>query len=322
MQTTNNKQSIFVIAGMPRSGTSFTTSLLQSAGLDIGKRLLEPAQGNVKGFFENRDFLEFHETVLRSQGIHDIGWTLQEKIDVEEQYVEQAKELITENSHLPIWGWKDPRTTLFLDFWLNLLPHANFILIYRSPWEVVDSLYRRGDPIFLEQPELAVKIWMHYNKKILEFYDKSSERCFLVSIYSIVNKTQDFINSINTKFQVNLGIPAADIYDRSLLQTQATDPHRPTLVSYYFSEALDIYQELNAREALSVKPPGQEWLEKIKSPPESVWAFQDWVNLRHLERQVKSLRAELERSQSQLQQMQTTLESMSSIANTDCSEED
>ncbi len=43
------------------------------------------------------------------------------------------------------------------------------LLIYRSPWEVVDSLYRRGDKAFVDQPELAVKMWMHYNYKILDF---------------------------------------------------------------------------------------------------------------------------------------------------------
>lgn len=294
----NNQQLIFAIAGMHRSGTSFTASLLQSAGLDIGERLVGPDHGNVKGFFENRDFLEFHEQVLRSQEINDVGWTLAEKIYVEDRYVEQAKELIEKNSLLPIWGWKDPRTSLFLNFWLDLIPNVNFLLIYRSPWEVVDSLYRRGDPIFLEQPELAIKVWIHYNKKILEFYDKFSNRCFLVSIYSIIDNSLAFINSVNKRFQVNLVSPASDIYDRSLIQAQEVDVHRATLVNYYFPQALDIYQELNAREALSVESYNQEWLEKIKSPPESVWAFQDWINIRRLEREIKSLRSQMERSQS------------------------
>jgi hypothetical protein len=323
MPTSKIKQSIFIVTGMHRSGTSFTTSLLQSAGLDIGQRLIEPGPGNIKGFFESVDFVEFHEMVLRSQGLHDIGWTLQEKIDVEEQYIQKAKEIISKSSRSPMWGWKDPRTSLFLDFWVDLLPNANFILIYRSPWEVIDSLYRRGDPIFLEQPELAVKIWMHYNKRILEFYDKFTKQCFLVSIYSIVERTQAFINGINAKFQVNLVTSAADLYEQSLLQTAVLDVHRPTLVSYYFPQVLDIYQELTAREALSAESPehDQSWLKKIKSPPESVWAFQDWVNLRHLERQVKSLQGELERSQSQLQQIQAALDSMLNIANTGFPEE-
>ncbi len=42
---------------------------------------------------------------------------------------------------------------LFLDFWRSLLPNAKFC-DYRAPWEVVDSLYRRGtNPIFFSQPD-------------------------------------------------------------------------------------------------------------------------------------------------------------------------
>ncbi len=72
------KAPILIIIGMHRSGTSLTASLLQSAGLHIGRNLMGPSEGNVKGHFENLDFFEFHRQVLRSQGINENGWTLQE----------------------------------------------------------------------------------------------------------------------------------------------------------------------------------------------------------------------------------------------------
>ncbi len=322
MQTSNIKQSIVVVTGMHRSGTSFTASLLQNAGLDIGQRLIGPRKDNVKGFFESVEFVEFHEMVLRSQGLHHVGWTSQKKIEVEAQYVEKAKEIISKNSQNQIWGWKDPRTTLFLDFWINLLPDANFLLIYRSPWEVVDSLYRRGDELFLAQPELAVKMWMHYNQQLLNFYDNFSGRCFLVSVYSIANKTEYFIKAINEKFKVNLNTPDKNIFEKSLFHTEVSDVHRSSLIGHYFPDALDIYQELNKREVLLSDDPDGTWLEQIKPSPDGAWAFQDWQKVRNLQRQVKSLRSQLERSQSQLQQIQTALQSLSSIANIDYSEED
>ncbi len=316
-------QTTFVVTGMHRSGTSFTASLLQRAGLDIGERLIGPDAGNVRGFFESIDFVEFHEMVLHSQGINQTGWTLQEKFDVEDQYVEKAKEIISKNSINSIWGWKDPRTTLFLGFWLDLLPDANFLLVYRAPWEVVDSLYRRGDDLFLEHPELAVKVWMHYNLKILEFYNKFPDRCLLISVSNIVNRIQEFISEINEKFKVALVTPPSDIYDQSLFNTQVSNIHRSTLVSHYFPQALDIYQELNQRQAgsdsqLSSLP----WLGKLKSSPYRAWIFQDWVSIRSLEKQVKSLQSELEHSQSQLEAAQTELETLSGSTSTDFSEED
>lgn len=321
MHDTDINQSILVITGMHRSGTSFAASLLQSAGLDIGHRLVEPAHGNVRGFFENRDFLEFHEMVLDSQGLNNVGWILEETIDVQEQHVKKAKEITAKNSRSTMWGWKEPRTTLFLDFWANLLPSANFLLIYRAPWEVVDSLYRRGDDIFVEQPELAVEVWMHYNKKILDFYDEFPERCFLVSIYSIANKTELLINAINADFKLNLASPKSDIYEQSLFHTQASDIHRQGLISHYFPQALDIYQELNKREVLSDRSLELLQLKHIETSYDKVWAFKDWRKLRNLEGQVKSLQSALERSQLQLQKIQAELQ-MPLNANTDSAEED
>ncbi|PSO76793.1 MAG: hypothetical protein BRC40_02750 [Cyanobacteria bacterium QH_8_48_120] len=317
MSNSQIKPSILIITGMHRSGTSLTASLLQSAGLDIGQRLIEPGHGNVRGFFENRDFLEFHEMVLRSQGLHDGGWTLQENIKVEQQYVEKAKELISKNASSPMWGWKEPRTTLFLDFWSKFLPDANFLLIYRSPWEVVDSLYRRGDKTFINQPDLAVKIWMRYNQNILDFYNKFTERCLLVSAYSVVNRTQDLIEAIKAKFKMNLAAPAPKIYEPSLFCDQVSDTERATLIRFYFPEVLTTYQKLNQREDLFSEADKVSWFEKLPTFPDKSTAFQDWLNTRHLELQLKSLRSELEQARYQLKQTQAELAAQSNNANTD-----
>ena len=55
-----------------------------------------------------------------------------------------------------IWGWKDPRTTLLLDFWDEILEErAFYVLLYRLPWEVADSMQRLGADVFLRHPEWA-----------------------------------------------------------------------------------------------------------------------------------------------------------------------
>ena len=311
MQSSKIKQSIFVITGMHRSGTSLTASLFKSMGVDLGQRLMEPGPGNIRGYFEDLDLVELHRTILRSQCIDDSGWTLQEKIDVEEQYVEKAKEIISKKSLNSIWGWKDPRTTLFLDFWAELLPDANFVLMFRSPWEVVDSLYRRGnssDEIFLNHPDLAVKLWIHYNQKVLDFYNKFPNRSLLTSVYRVAQQTQSFVNVVNEKFQVDLVTSAVDVYEQSLLHIEGSSGQRPTLVSHYFPEALDIYKELSQREVRLDEGSDWSWIERIKSSPYRVWAFQDWVDIRNLKRQSESQKAELERVQSQQYQTQAELE--------------
>ncbi|MEY2858272.1 MAG: hypothetical protein RLZZ74_2584, partial [Cyanobacteriota bacterium] len=45
--------SVMIITGMHRSGTSLTASLLQSAGVNLGDRLMSEDRGNSKGHFED-----------------------------------------------------------------------------------------------------------------------------------------------------------------------------------------------------------------------------------------------------------------------------
>ncbi|WP_333110291.1 chromosome partitioning protein ParA [Microcoleus sp. Pol1C5] len=292
---------------MHRSGSSLTASLLQSAGLHIGRKLLGADSVNIKGHFENIDFYEFHRGVLRSQAIMEDGWTLQGKINVEDRFVEQAKEIVAKNSVSRVWGWKEPRTTLFLDFWSDLLPEAKFLLIYRSPWEVVDSLYRRGDPTFQEHPELALKVWHQYNQIIRDFYDHFSNRCLLANINTIVNFKESYIKAINQKFKTNLTAPESTVYDPSLFHAQPLDSYRPSLVNHYCPEAVEMYQELDARAWWPDEKPNFSWRELIK-PVYKAEAFQEWVNTSNQERENKALRVQLQNFQSQLHQTQGELE--------------
>jgi len=299
-------KSILVISGHPRSGTSFTASLLQSAGLHIGKKLMAPGHGNIKGFFEDLDIVGFHEAVLRSQNIHPVGWTVQEDIPVEDIFLDKAKELISNNATNPLWGWKDPRTTLFLDFWEQLLPEANFLLLYRAPWEVADSIYRRGDEFFVHEPELAIKIWISYNQKLLRFYEKFPGRCFIASVYNVSQRASAFIDALNTKFNLNLEMPANDLYEQSLFHTQVSDSHHTSLINTFFPEAIKIYEALNTREEQQGLAPDQTWKEKIQENLNSTWAFQDWIRISRLERKVKHLQTELEKVQAEINKLNSS----------------
>ena len=308
-----SQSNVLIVASMHRSGSSLTAAILQSVGVHIGRELLSPNVGNIKGHYENLDFYHFHMAVLESQGINAAGWTLQEKIDLEDRFTERAKEIIKKNNLSQIWGWKEPRTTLFLDFWAELLPEAKFIFIYRYPWEVIDSLYRRGDPIFQSQPDMAIKIWLHYNRKILNCYHRFPERCHLASLDNIISATDKYIESISQKLQINLIYRGSNMYEPLLLQKLSLDSYRPSLVAHYFPEAIQMYQELEARAWQPQGEPDFSWLEKINANPYKIWAFQDWVSVRNLERQNHVSEnnvdaAELVNLQTQFQQLQTELQ--------------
>lgn len=323
MQTTESEQKILILAGMHRSGTSLTASLLQSAGLHIGRNLLEADHVNVKGHFENTDFYEFHMAVLKSQGVSSDGWTLQDNIEVPEEFVDRARELVEKNALSSLWGWKEPRTTLFLDFWAELLPTAKFLLIYRSPWDVADSLYRRGDELFKNQPDLAIKYWIFYNQKVLNFCNRYPDRCLLANIQTIVNYQNACTDEINRRFQTNLNPPDSKIYDPSLFKDgSASSGHRPSLIDHYFPEALEMYQELEGRGWHPRQTPDLSWHNQLKSSVYSAWAFQDWADLRRTESLMEQFQTQLheteevlEKSQVQLHHTESTLqESQGKIA--------
>ncbi|MDT9183032.1 sulfotransferase [Limnospira sp. PMC 289.06] len=303
MPDKKSESQVLIMTGMHRSGTSLTASLLQSAGLHIGRRLMQGTEFNPKGYFENIDFFEFHLDLLRSQGVNVDGWTLQDNLDVPEEFIDRANAIVDKNSLSHIWGWKEPRTTLFLDFWAELLPDARFLLIYRSPWDVIDSLYRRGDELFRSQPELAVKYWVFYNQKVLDFYNKYGDKCLLANIETIVKYQDKYVAEINHKFGINLTNPSPAVYDASLLQTNSSeDGQRPSLIDYYFPEAIEMYQELESRGWHPNQTPDLSWSNQIKSSPYMAWAFRDWANYRLSAAENKSLRVELEGTQAKLEE--------------------
>ena len=303
------KPTVLIITGIHRSGTSLTASLFQSVGVNIGEKLVGPEYGNIRGHFEDIEFVELHKRILQSQHIDDLGSNVETKeITVKKQQLKIAKKLIKnrqeENERAnKIWGWKDPRTTLFLNFWLQLLPDAKFVFVYRSPWEVVDSLYRRNtDEKLLEKPEKAVKMWLNYNQRILDFYQQCSAKCLIGKVDVIGRDPESFIQAVNEKFEINLPAPPPGNFAESLLVKDIGKTTKPSLIAKYFPETLETYQQLEKNsiggnsEVINQNSEVKIQDSKVKSESE-LWEFRDWLNIRGLEKQISSLETDLEKWQ-------------------------
>lgn len=292
-----------VIAGMHRSGTSLTASLLQSAGVDIGEKLAPATPTNVKGHFEDLAFVEFHKQVLSSQGLNNAGWTSgHSQVSVPEQYVALAKSIIDQRCDKPLWGWKDPRTVLFLNFWHRLLSNPFFIFVYRSPWETIDSLYRRNiesvDDVFYGNPNLALQTWEIYNRTILTFFYNYPDQSLLIPIEDIIQNPNILIKRITEKTEVQLESPPTDLLDTSLLKTEVSNSHRPTLLKEYFPEVIDLYQQLNEASTSSINVGKESYFTNYKH-----WVLQDWLDLRRVEFCLKQTQHHLNREQQSLSQL-------------------
>jgi O-antigen biosynthesis protein len=306
MENQDDRTAAFIIAGMHRSGTSLTSSLMKSAGINVGTRLVGATPGNPKGHFENWDFVDFHVDVLKSQGLSPEGWILQKEVSISQQLRDEAKLIIASNSKSQFWGWKDPRTTLFLNFWQDLLPQSYFIFTYRAPWEVVDSLYRRGDQTFAHNPTYALEVWMHYNKLILDFYRQFPERSLLLNVETLIADRNCISKLCKDKFGIELQEPTDDIIDKSLMKNLGSKSHRPLLIKKNFPEAITILNDLNDQSDLKSDALICEDSEIDQSVRD--WIFQDWFDFSQINKSHKITLNELQQTQTELKQLQSQLQ--------------
>lgn len=240
-----------VIAGMHRSGTSLLSSILAAAGVNVGDELIGATESNRRGHFEDIDFHRFHQRVLAANGLAREGLTCRTPIDVPVSARPEALDIVSRR-RAPgrLWGWKDPRTTLFLDFWADLLPDARFLFVFRPPWEVVDSLYRRGDEAIVMNPRLAVDVWCAYNRRILDFATAHPERSLVVSTESVATDPVGIVVRTAAFLGRPLATPGA-LFEPSLLVT-GHPPGHEALVAGIRPDALPLHDALRRLAGLGV----------------------------------------------------------------------
>jgi hypothetical protein len=230
------KRSPIIVAGMHRSGTSLVASILAASGVDMGDRLLAADRNNPRGYFEDLEILELQREMLHAAtvpedgGHRDWGWTESERLDRERfaGFTGRAGALVAAKSAGPAgpWGWKEPRTTLALDFWDALLDDARYVLVYRFPWDVADSMQRLGADVFLRRPDYAWRIWAFYNRHLLDFHRRHKDRCLLLSTDALQNEPGSWIELLRRRLGLDPGgAQAADLLAPDLFQR--ADPDDP-----------------------------------------------------------------------------------------------
>lgn len=232
-----------VIAGMHRSGTSLTASLLASAGLHLGDRLLGAHAGNPLGHFEDLGFLEFHVRALRGVGDDENGYSAKAVSRLPPDMILAADKLLADRcaSGRP-WGWKDPRTCLFLDFWHARAPESHYLFVFRNPADVADSLFRRGDWRFVHDPMLALEIWRDYNKLVVDFVSRHSTRCIVVEIGDVISNPERIVSRIRTEFGLPLASP--DVVFHPDLFGKDSNPRGSAITATLASDVFDVYVDL------------------------------------------------------------------------------
>lgn len=201
---------ILVIAGMHRSGTSLISNWLHCCGLNLGNTLLGSGIGNIEGHFEDVDFLRFHEDTLEANDSSRCGFINKSISKLSIYQKEKLKGIIGFKSNISQqWGWKEPRTCLFLDHYREIIPDAYYLVIVRDFNATVSSLIRRDlrtlddkylsrdwfsriiwkklrrqkrkEKLFKTQSEFYLNIWITYNEALLNNIQSLPPNHFIVT---------------------------------------------------------------------------------------------------------------------------------------------
>jgi len=242
---------VLIITGMHRSGTSLVASLFERAGIYLGARLLAPQADNPFGFFEDVEFVSFHEAALRARGQNILvprAFILTPDA-IEEQ---RARELIAARAAYALWGWKDPRTSLALDFWNALIPDARFLFVYRHPFDVILSLARRDEVVGFDFFN-ALDAWRAYNEPILKFARAHPDTTLLCNTYALLEQIELFQRALAQKFSLALELTAQtrdELYRAEHLRRAPRSLESDALLKQIHPDASALYDELQTNAML------------------------------------------------------------------------
>ena len=167
-----NGQRVVCVLGSHRSGTSALTRCLQLLDVELGDDLMPGKPDNPRGFWENTRIVAINDAVLAACGrdldsllapdLHAAGTGLSELRAEATAYIREAF------GGSPLWGFKDPRTSRTLPFWLGVFEELRIapsaLVSVRNPCSVAKSMQRRqqryGQAIVSDQ--FALELWFQY----------------------------------------------------------------------------------------------------------------------------------------------------------------
>jgi hypothetical protein len=242
------KNKILVITGMHRSGTSMITQWLSRCGLSVGDRLMGAHVGNEEGHFEDLDFVDFHTAVFERNRIAGSGLVETAVYTLKEPDRQKLEDMIrSKNSLHEEWGWKDPRTFMFLPIYRQVLPVAYYLIIIRDFASVVNSLisrmYRSAEKKYTDRSlfsgiiwklfrrharrrryykdhtEQYIRVWIAYNEEILEHVQSIPREQYLAVDYrALISSDVPVFSHLHDTWKFTLRyIAFKDIFKKNLL---------------------------------------------------------------------------------------------------------
>jgi len=223
-------------------------SYLQSCGINMGDDLVGAAKGNKFGHFEDIRFVELHKKSLLRNKSH--MYSPAHNLIFSQNEITEAKKIVSDrNEKYQHWGWKDPRSSLYLKDWYAIEPGIKFIFLYRHPMSVIDSLVRRATDRRLKVlPWQAATAWIRYNEEILSFYKSHIDNCILININNFNETHNESTVILENWLGLKLPEPYTDVYHPGEISTGSTNNKilYKLISKIYYKKLSHIFSELEA----------------------------------------------------------------------------
>ncbi len=209
METAPGKvQKAICILGVHRSGTSVVARAINLMGAYLGEEedFLPSGPDNAEGFWERKDVVDLHDRIMTaySRFWHTAlplpnQWEHSEKI---KPFRDELLKLIDKNfSGHQLWAWKDPRTSVLLPLWKDVLRDLGIqlscVYVVRNPLEVANSIQKRhGLPY-----EKSFGLWFYNNITALQTC--FSVPCVLISYEKFLNDWEAELRRCSSRLEIS-----------------------------------------------------------------------------------------------------------------------
>jgi hypothetical protein len=179
---------------------------LEACGLVIHNGSFHgPSVGNLKGNFEDKEFVDIHARELKSKYPDSKGWQVfsPDKLTFSIEHRHQLEDLTRERSRkYELWGWKDPRSVFFLDEWKKMIPKLKVLFLWRPCGEVVRSLSVRSseakhDVYKVGNIKESLMMWVTYNTLVLRHIRRYPDDSILFRTHDIISNNRKCFSKVN-----------------------------------------------------------------------------------------------------------------------------
>lgn len=238
---------IFLLTGMHRSGTSMFARFMHESGINMGEEFYVDESSNKYGHYEDMDFLNVQRQEIAGHfGGED--WLVWEDFEPTEAFTKNATGIYTSktrsNPH-GNWGWKDPRTTLFLDFWHEINPEICYIFMVRRPEAVVNSLSKLLKSRWsVAETAKYLKSYTHYNRAIIRFILAHPKANYVVVSHEILTDNHDVeLKKINQKLGTAFSSKLfGSLFDKNVISSKMFIPF--IFLRNELAEARQVYDQM------------------------------------------------------------------------------